>query len=97
MPVIKPNSILIDSSTIDPQTAKWLALSLKEKECLGLDAPVSGGTPGAAAASLTFMVGSNTSQEFDAVSPILKHMGKNIVNCQGNGNVSHYRMQVQMM
>jgi 3-hydroxyisobutyrate dehydrogenase len=54
-----------------------------------LDAPVSGGTGGAEAATLTFMVGGNL-EDFNVVKPILSCMGKNIVHCgpSGNGQVA---------
>ena len=54
-----------------------------------LDAPVSGGTGGAAAGTLTFMVGGSDA-DFDRAQPILAAMGKNIVHCgaAGNGQVA---------
>ncbi|EXF43132.1 3-hydroxyisobutyrate dehydrogenase [Pseudomonas sp. BAY1663] len=54
-----------------------------------LDAPVSGGTGGAAAGTLTFMVGGSAA-DFDRAQPILAAMGKNIVHCgdAGNGQVA---------
>jgi 3-hydroxyisobutyrate dehydrogenase len=54
-----------------------------------LDAPVSGGTGGAEAATLTFMVGGKT-EDFAFAQPILAVMGKNIVHCgaAGNGQVA---------
>lgn len=54
-----------------------------------LDAPVSGGTGGAAAGTLTFMVGGSKA-DFDHAQPVLQAMGKNIVHCgpAGNGQVA---------
>ena len=75
---------VIDSSTIDPQTIRELA---KAGQLLGVsvvDAPVSGGTGGAQAGTLTFMVGS-TQEQYDRIMPVLKAMGKNIVHCGGVG------------
>lgn len=46
-----------------------------------IDAPVSGGVTGAAAGTLTFMVGVESEGQFDRVKPILECMGKNIFNC----------------
>lgn len=77
--------LLIDASTIDPQTAREVAQAAYEKGCSMLDAPVSGGTGGAQAGTLTFMVGGDQAA-FDQAKPILKAMGKNIVHCGGNGN-----------
>jgi 3-hydroxyisobutyrate dehydrogenase len=50
-----------------------------------VDAPVSGGVTGAAAGTLTFMVGAENSKTFDIVKPILEGMGKNIFNCDKVG------------
>ena len=50
-----------------------------------VDAPVSGGTGGAEAGTLTFMVGGDVA-DFEKAKPILQCMGKNIVHCGGAGN-----------
>ena len=49
-----------------------------------IDAPVSGGTGGAKAATLTFMAGGEA-KAFAAAKPILEEMGKKIVHCGGGG------------
>jgi 3-hydroxyisobutyrate dehydrogenase len=81
----RPGTILIDSSTIDPHTARDVAFEAKAKGFVMLDAPVSGGTGGAEAGTLTFMVGGETG-DFERVKAILECMGKNIVHCGGAGN-----------
>jgi 3-hydroxyisobutyrate dehydrogenase len=86
IPNLKRGAYLIDSSTIDPETCKWVKESTSQKNVTVFDAPVSGGTPGAVAGTLTFMVGSPSKSDFDKVTPILQGMGKNIVYCGGNGN-----------
>ena len=50
-----------------------------------IDAPVSGGVAGAAAGTLTFMVG-GTEEAFARARPILESMGKTIVHAGGSGN-----------
>jgi 3-hydroxyisobutyrate dehydrogenase len=75
---------LIDSSTIDPHTARDVASIAAQRANSMADAPVSGGTGGAEAGTLTFMVGA-TAALFERVSPILAHMGKNIVHCGDSG------------
>jgi 3-hydroxyisobutyrate dehydrogenase len=80
-----PGTLLIDSSTIDPITARDVAIDAKAKGCRMVDAPVSGGVGGAEAATLTFMVGGDT-PDFEAAKPILQCMGRNIVHCGGIGN-----------
>ena len=80
---------LIDSSTIDPQTAREVASLAIAQGNVMLDAPVSGGTAGAEAGTLTFMVGGDSSV-FDKFKDIFSKMGKNIVYCgeSGNGQVA---------
>ncbi len=81
--------MLIDCSTIDPHSAREVAKAAAEHGNPMLDAPVSGGTGGAAAGTLTFMVGGSDA-DFDRAQPILAAMGKNIVRCgaAGNGQVA---------
>lgn len=78
-------TLLIDSSTIDPHTARDVAFDAKAKGFCMIDAPVSGGTGGAEAGTLTFMVGGDAA-DFEKAKPILECMGKNIVHCGGAGN-----------
>ncbi|MGY4534449.1 3-hydroxyisobutyrate dehydrogenase [Pseudomonas sp. TE3786] len=80
---------LIDSSTIDPMTAREVAAAAAKQGNPMLDAPVSGGTGGAAAGTLTFMVGGSDA-DFAQAQPLLAAMGKNIVHCgaAGNGQVA---------
>lgn len=75
---------LIDSSTIDPSTAREVAAAAKKRGLDMADAPVSGGTGGAEAATLTFMVGAER-RLFERVKPVLADMGRNIVHCGGTG------------
>ncbi|MCO6060223.1 3-hydroxyisobutyrate dehydrogenase [Pseudomonas sp. MOB-449] len=77
--------LLIDSSTIDPLSAREVAKAAAAQGNPMLDAPVSGGTGGAAAGTLTFMVG-GTASAFDQAHPLLCAMGKNIVHCGDTGN-----------
>ena len=78
-------TLLIDSSTIDPHTARDVAFDAKAKGFNMIDAPVSGGTGGAESGTLTFMVGGDI-QDFEKAKAILECMGKNIVHCGGAGN-----------
>lgn len=82
---VRPGVPLIDSSTIDPLSAREVASAARQHGNPMLDAPVSGGTGGAAAGTLTFMVGGDAA-DFDRAQPILAAMGKNIVLCGGSGN-----------
>jgi 3-hydroxyisobutyrate dehydrogenase len=80
-----PGTPLIDCSTIDPLTAREVAMDAVAKHCPMVDAPVSGGVGGAEKGTLTFMVGGDT-KDFEVAKPILAAMGKNIVHCGGPGN-----------
>ena len=82
---LSPGVLLIDSSTIDPLNAREVAAQAAAQGNPMLDAPVSGGTGGAAAGTLTFMVGGAVA-DFDRAGPILSAMGKNIVHCGDSGN-----------
>jgi 3-hydroxyisobutyrate dehydrogenase len=75
---------LIDSSTIDPHTARQVAAAAGLQGNSMADAPVSGGTGGAEAGTLTFMVGAEPVL-FERIKPTLAHMGRNIVHCGGAG------------
>jgi 3-hydroxyisobutyrate dehydrogenase len=81
----KPGTLLIDCSTIDPLTAREVAFDALAKGLAMIDAPVSGGTGGAEAGTLTFMVGGEA-RHFEAARPVLACMGKNLVHCGGSGN-----------
>lgn len=78
--VLKAGALCIDSSTIDPQSIKDIAHIAAEQNIQVCDAPVSGGTIGAQAGTLTFMVGSDD-LTFEQVKTVLAPMGKNIVHC----------------
>lgn len=82
---VAPQVRLIDSSTIDPMSAREVAAAAEKNGNRMVDAPVSGGTGGAIAGTLTFMVGGEQA-DFDAALPVLQAMGKNIVHCGPGGN-----------
>jgi 3-hydroxyisobutyrate dehydrogenase len=79
----------VDCSTIDPQTARDVAAAAAKQGVQMADAPVSGGTSGAQAGTLTFMVGAPQAL-FDTLHPVLEQMGRNIVHCGdvGTGQVA---------
>ena len=79
-----PGMLLIDSSTIDVDSARNAHALARERGCLSLDAPVSGGTGGAKAATLTFMAG-GSAEAFAKAKPILEKMGKNVFHCGEEG------------
>jgi 3-hydroxyisobutyrate dehydrogenase len=79
-----PGALLIDSSTIDVETARAVAAVAAERGFDMLDAPVSGGVGGASAGTLTFMVG-GSEKGFARAEPVLKAMGKTIVHAGPSG------------
>ena len=84
VPHAKGGAVIIDSSTIDVDSARAAHALAAERGLKSLDAPVSGGTAGAKAGTLTFMCG-GTEEAFAAANPILEKMGKRIVHCGGGG------------
>jgi 3-hydroxyisobutyrate dehydrogenase len=78
-------TLLIDCSTIDVETARSVNSAAQGRGLDMVDAPVSGGVAGAAAGTLTFMVG-GSDDAFRRAEPILRTMGKTIVHAGPAGN-----------
>ena len=76
--------LVIDCSTISPIRTQELAKGLAEKGAHMLDAPVSGGSEGAAQGTLSIMVGGDEDQVARAM-PVLEAMGRSITHVGGNG------------
>ncbi len=81
---IPEGALVIDCSTIAPASARKLAAEAQARGLAVLDAPVSGGTAGAVAGSLTFIVG-GAAQVLERARPVLQAMGKNIFHVGDNG------------
>lgn len=79
------NLLLIDSSTIDVETAREVSIEAINKNLRIVDAPVSGGVGGAQAGTLTFMVGGEK-ESFDSAKEFLDIMGGNIIYAGLSGN-----------
>lgn len=79
-----PRTLFIDCSTISPKVAQAVAAAAKAKGFAMIDAPVSGGTAGAQAGTLTFMVGGDAGA-VECARPLLEKMGKNIFHAGING------------
>ncbi|MCO5163843.1 MAG: 3-hydroxyisobutyrate dehydrogenase [Mesorhizobium sp.] len=80
----KPGALFIDSSTIDVDSARKAHAIAAKHGLLSIDAPVSGGTGGATAGTLTFMAG-GSKEAFARAEPILKPMAGKIVHCGDAG------------
>ncbi|MGH7462719.1 MAG: 3-hydroxyisobutyrate dehydrogenase [Pseudomonas sp.] len=81
---VRAGTPVVDCSTIDPQTARDVSAAAAKQGVDLADAPVSGGTGGAAAGTLTFMVGASD-ELFATLQPVLAQMGRNIVHCGAVG------------
>lgn len=80
MEAVPAGTLLIDCSTIDMESARKAHALAAARGCPSLDAPVSGGTGGAAAGTLTFMVG-GAADAFATAKPLFEAMGKKIIHC----------------
>ncbi|MDG3577827.1 3-hydroxyisobutyrate dehydrogenase [Rhizobium sp. YJ-22] len=80
--LVPERTLLIDCSTIDIDSARQAHAMAAAHNCPSLDAPVSGGTAGAASGGLAFMVGGEQ-PVFAKAEPILQTMGKRIIHCGG--------------
>jgi 3-hydroxyisobutyrate dehydrogenase len=81
---IRPDSVVIDMSTISPKATREITARLKEKGAYMLDAPVSGGEQGAIDGTLSIMTGGDTAV-FERCLPVLQAMGKNVIHVGSNG------------
>ncbi|PPB81724.1 3-hydroxyisobutyrate dehydrogenase [Albidovulum inexpectatum] len=85
VPVMRKGAIFCDCSTVDVDSARAVATQAEQAGILALDAPVSGGVGGAAAGTLTFMVG-GPQQAFETVRPLFDIMGQKAVHCGTSGS-----------
>jgi 3-hydroxyisobutyrate dehydrogenase len=81
---IGKGTLIIDCSTIAPASAKKVSDAAAARGLEMIDAPVSGGTAGAAAGTLTFIVG-GPADALQRARPLLSLMGKNIFHAGGAG------------
>ncbi len=79
-----PGALVIDCSTISPQATREMAVALAERGVAMLDAPISGGSEGAAKGTLSIMVGGDAEQ-FARALPVFQAMGKTITHVGGHG------------
>lgn len=85
LPAMKTGALFIDCSTVDVASARDVAHQAAAIGVVALDAPVSGGTGGAVAGTLTFMVG-GADAGFAAAQAVLDVMGQRAVHCGPAGN-----------
>lgn len=93
---MKPGQTLVDFSTVDPGTSQRLAELCTARGIGCLDAPVSGGTAGAEAGTLTVVVG-GPQETFEKAGPVFAAVGKNIVHVGGPGAGSAFKLINQIL
>ncbi|ALU42220.1 3-hydroxyisobutyrate dehydrogenase [Pseudoalteromonas rubra] len=81
---LEKSTLVIDCSTIDAESAQFVGSALTDAGIAFVDAPVSGGVAGAAAGTLTFIVGGND-DDFNKAQTVLNDMGKNIFHAGAVG------------
>ncbi len=92
----RPNSLIVDMSTIGSKAAKEINTELHKHQLRFMDAPVSGGDVGAINGTLTIMVG-GTPEDFAECKPFLEVMGKNIHLCGEVGSGQGVKMCNQVL
>ena len=80
----QPGSLVIDMSTISPAVTQQIAAALAERDVAMLDAPVSGGSEGAARGTLSIMVG-GSAESLERAMPVLQTMGQRITHVGPSG------------
>lgn len=89
-------ALVVDCSTIDIETATELHAAATQGGFTFLDAPVSGGVSGAAAGTLTFMIGGDAAA-VERATPVIAVMAGTIVHCGGPGNGQAAKITNNMM
>src|SRR3546814_13157015 len=91
---IAAGTLILECSTIAPESARKVAQAAKDKSLRMIDAPVSGGTGGAVAGTLTFIVG-GLAADLEAARPWLAKLGKNHFHAgeAGAGEVAKIRSE----
>src|SRR4051794_26587287 len=84
VPLAAPGTLFIDCSTIDVASARQAHRIAAARQLPSVDAPVSGGTSGAAAGTLTFMAG-GAADAFARAEPLLEPMAGRVVHCGDDG------------
>ena len=82
----KAGACIIDVSTISPMLAVKISKEAESRGLIYCDSPMAGGTPGAKAGTLVFMVGSKTEDDFNHAKIVLESMGKKFFYCGAPGN-----------
>lgn len=93
---VRAGSLVIDMSTISPHVTRALAARLVERGAHFLDAPVSGGSEGAARGTLSIMVGGEAAA-VERARPVFQAMGKTITHVGGTGDGQMVKLVNQIL
>jgi 3-hydroxyisobutyrate dehydrogenase len=93
---VQKGALVIDMSTISPHATREIAAKLAEKGASMLDAPVSGGSEGAAKGTLSIMVGGSAA-DVERVMPAFQAMGKTITHVGGQGDGQMVKLVNQIL
>lgn len=75
-----PSTLLLDTSTVDVETSRWCHAEAQQRGLSFVDAPISGGTAGAEAHTLTFMLGGRTA-DVERAREVVTPMAGNVIAC----------------
>jgi 3-hydroxyisobutyrate dehydrogenase len=93
---LKAGGLVIDMSTISPKATREIAARLSERGIAMLDAPISGGSEGAARGTLSIMVGGDAAL-FERALPVFQAMGKTITHVGGQGDGQMVKLVNQIL
>ncbi|HEY2102307.1 MAG TPA: NAD(P)-dependent oxidoreductase [Chthoniobacterales bacterium] len=93
---LKPNSLWVDCSSVNPSFSKKMAGEAAARQIRFIDAPVTGSAPAAAEAKLVFWVGADPA-DLERVHPLLMCMGNKIVHTGGHGMGTSMKMVVNLL
>jgi 3-hydroxyisobutyrate dehydrogenase len=93
---IRPGSLVVDMSTISPHVTRTLGAQLAEKGAHMLDAPISGGSEGAAKGTLSIMIG-GAAEDVERARPAFEAMGKTITHVGGPGDGQMVKLVNQIL
>ncbi len=91
-----PSPLVVDMSSIRPETTRRIAAVAAKKDIAFVDAPVSGGEPGAIAGELAIMAGGDP-EAFETLGPIFDVLGKSAVHCGSAGAGNTVKLANQMI
>jgi 3-hydroxyisobutyrate dehydrogenase len=93
---VRPDSVVVDTSTVSPSKTREFAARLAERGATLLDAPLSGGSEGAARGTLSIMVG-GASEALERVLPVLEAVGKQITHVGPSGSGQMVKLVNQIL